>query len=267
MRLDTFQPRTLSRATAFARIGSESCEPCRIAYIVTDDEQLVVHMSDMVERAGIQMKWFRSASEYLGYERPIVASCLLISRKISDVSGLDLQRKLGPTMCPPIIFLSDEGDISLCVRAIKEGAYDFLTIPAISSRLLETMEAAFTKDRAAIIMRRKDEELLRRWRSLTRRETEVMRYTVAGFLNKQTAGDLGIAENTVQVHRGRVMRKMCADSLAALVRMSVRLADRGENSLLHAVPSPTEDTFAMSTTQRATPVVERLKPHERTAGR
>jgi FixJ family two-component response regulator len=235
------QPHMLSRTAPVTRIAGECCKPSRMAYIVTDAKQLVAYVSGMIGGAGIQMKWFQSASGYLGYKRPAVPSCLLISRRISDMSGLDVQRKLAPTMCPPIIFLSDDGDISLCVRAIKEGAHDFLKIPLITSQLLETMEAAFNKDRAAIAMRQKDEDLLRRWRSLTRREAEVMRYAVAGFLNKQTAGELGIAENTVQVHRGRVMRKMCADSFAALVRMSLRLADRGEYSHLHAAADPTQE--------------------------
>jgi FixJ family two-component response regulator len=226
------QPQLLPRSAPFTRI----------AYIVTDDEHLVAYVRGMVSGPGIQVKWFQSASGYLGYSRPVVASCLLVSsRRISGMSGLDVQRKLGPRMCPPIIFLSEDENLSLCVRAIKEGAHDFLKIPLITSQLLETMEAAFNKDRAAIAMRQKDEDLLRRWRSLTRREAEVMRYAVAGFLNKQTAGELGIAENTVQVHRGRVMRKMCADSFAALVRMSLRLADRGEYSHLHAAADPTQE--------------------------
>jgi FixJ family two-component response regulator len=230
-----------SRAAPFTRIGGERCDSSRIAYIVTDDEQLVVHVSGMIGNVGIQIKCFRSPPEYFGYKRPAVASCLLISRRISDMSGFDLQCKLQLATCPPIIFLSDVGDISLGVRAIKEGAHDFLTIPVITSQLLETMEAAFNKDRAAIVMRQKDEDLLCRWRSLTRREAETMRYAVGGFLNKQTAAELRITENTVQVHRGRVMRKMRADSFASLVRMSLRLADRGEYSLLRAAVDPSQE--------------------------
>jgi FixJ family two-component response regulator len=235
------QPCMLSRTAPSNRTAGKSCDPCRIAYIVTGDEQLVVHLSGMIEGTGIQIKWFQSASEYLVHQRPMVATCLLISRRISDMSGLDLQRKLEPAMRPPTIFLSEDGDISVGVRAIKEGAHDVLTIPVTASQLLETMEAAFNKDQAAMVMRENDEALLRRWRSLTRREAEVMRYAVAGFLNKQTAAELSITENTVQVHRGRVMRKMRADSFAALVRMALRLADRGEYSLFHAAADPSQE--------------------------
>jgi DNA-binding CsgD family transcriptional regulator len=111
---------------------------------------------------------------------------------------------------------------------MKAGALDFLALPFVDAHLLDVMETAFKKDNAASAATLQEEELYRRWRSLTSREAEVMRYVVAGFLNKQTAGELNIAENTVQVHRGRIMRKMHADSFAALVRMSLRLEGRKE---------------------------------------
>jgi FixJ family two-component response regulator len=239
-----WQPQLLSRSAPFVGIPGHGRDQSYIAYIITDDERLVACVRDVISGTAIQMKWFQSASGYLGYNRPVVASCLLISRRTSNMSGLDVQRKLGPRICPPIIFLSDDENLSLCVRAIKEGAHDFLKIPLITSQLRNAMEAAFNKDRTAILMRQKDEDLLRRWRSLTNREAEVMRYVAGGLLNKQTAAELGIAENTVQVHRGRVMRKMCADSFAALVQMSLRLADCGEYSHLHAVADPSEETLA-----------------------
>jgi FixJ family two-component response regulator len=156
------------------------------------------------------------------------------------MSGLDLQRLLSRTFSPPIIFLSDDGDIPSCVRAIKEGAHDFLTLPLMTTYLLKAMEAAFERDRSARALRQYNQSLRSRWRSLTPREAEVMRYVVDGFLNKQTAGELRITENTVQVHRGRVMRKMEADSLAALVSMALRLAACGEHSLLRVASQPLE---------------------------
>jgi len=216
----------------------ETHDPSRIAYLITNDEQLGSDLSVAIECCGIRAKWFRSASEYLAYKRPGIASCLVISQQLSDMSGLDLQRILSPTFTPPIIFLSNHGDIPLCVRAIKEGAHDFLTLPLLTSHLLEAMEAAFKKDGAALALRQENEDLRNRWKSLTSREAEVMRYVVGGFLNKQTAAELRITENTVQVHRGRVMRKMRADSFAALVRMSLRLAECGERTLLYAGGEP-----------------------------
>jgi FixJ family two-component response regulator len=239
------QSSALSASAPIARITGKPCVPSRIAYVVSDDEQLAGCIRSMTEGSGIHLKWFQSASGYFAYTRPVVASCLFISRRMSDMSGLDFQRELAPTMSPPIIFLSDDWDISLCVRAIRQGAYDFLNLPLIASQLLGTLESAFRKDEAAIAVRQEDEDLLRRWRSLTSREAEVMRYAVAGFLNKQTAGELRIAENTVQVHRGRVMRKMCANSFAALVRMSIRLAEHGEYSMLHLVTDPTRENRSL----------------------
>jgi FixJ family two-component response regulator len=146
--------------------------------------------------------------------------------------GFELQRRLAHTFSPPIIFLSTDGDIPSCARAIKEGALDFLTLPSITSRLVRAMEAAFRRHASTLRFWGEHEALRRRWLSLTSREAEVMRYVVDGFLNKQTAGELRIAENTVQVHRGRVMKKMRADSLASLVCMALRLDECGEPSLL-----------------------------------
>lgn len=133
---------------------------------------------------------------------------------------------------PPTIVLSEAGDIPSCVRAIRGGAHDFLTLPLMAPHLIESIRTAFEKDEQVIAIRRENDSLRRRWKSLTSREAEVMRYVVDGFLNKQTASELSITENTVQVHRGRVMRKMGADSFAALVRMSLKLAEWGESSML-----------------------------------
>ena len=229
----TLQTRSSMANQSAKWIGAAARDLSQIAYLVTDDEQLGQDVSAIIKSQGVRTQWFRSASAYLACKRPDVASCLLISRRLSDMSGLDLQRTLASASSPPIIFLSDDGDIPSCVRAIKEGAHDFLTLPFIGSHLLTAMQSAFRMDQTAFALRREEEELRNRWRSLTSREAEVMRYVVGGFLNKQTAYELRITENTVQVHRGRVMRKMCADSFAALVRMSLRLADRGENALLN----------------------------------
>jgi FixJ family two-component response regulator len=194
-------------AQSAARISGETRDSSRIAYLVSGDEQLGHSFRAAMQGCEIRTRWFRSASAYLAYERPEMASCLLISQKLSDMTGLDLQRLLSRALSPPIIFLSDDGDIPSCVRAIKDGAHDFLTLPLMTSYLLKAMDGAFERDQSARALQQHNESLRSRWQSLTPRETEVMRYVVGGFLNKQTAGELRIAENTVQVHRGRVMRQ------------------------------------------------------------
>ena len=228
----TLQTRSYVANQSVNWIGAGARDLSQIAYVVIDDELLGQDVSTIIQSQGVRAQRFRSASAYLACKRPDVASCLFIGRSLSDMSGLDLQRTLACTVTPPIIFLSDDGDIPSCVRAIKEGAHDYLTLPVISSHLLMVMQSAFRKEQATIALRREEEDLRKRWRSLTSREAEVMRYVVGGFLNKQTAYELRVAENTIQVHRGRVMRKMRADSFASLVCMSLRLAERGENALL-----------------------------------
>jgi FixJ family two-component response regulator len=230
----TLQTRSYAANQSLNRIGTGARDLSQIAYVVTDDELLGMEVCAIIQSQGVRAQRFRSASAYLACKRPDVVSCLFISRRLSDMSGLDLQRTLACTVTPPIIFLSDDGDIPSCVRAIKAGAHDYLTLPVIGSHLLMVMQSAFSKEQAAIALRREEEDLRSRWRSLTSREAEIMRYAVGGFLNKQTAYELRITENTVQVHRGRVMRKMRADSFASLVRMSLRLEERGENALLDA---------------------------------
>ncbi|WP_263356758.1 response regulator transcription factor [Acidicapsa ligni] len=228
----TLQAHSYAAHQSVNRIGAGARDLSQVAYVVTDDELLGQEVSSIIQSQGVRTQLFRSAAAYLGCKHPDVASCLFIGRSLSDMSGLDLQRTLAYTVAPPIIFLSDDGDIPSCVRAIKEGAHDFLTLPVISSHLLMVMQSAFKREQVALALRREEEDLRNRWRSLTSREAEVMRYVVGGFLNKQTAYELRITENTVQVHRGRAMRKMRADSFASLVCMSLRLAEHGENALL-----------------------------------
>ncbi len=216
-----------------------------MAYIVTDNQRLGIDFEAALDTCDIEARWFRSASAFLAYKQPEALSCLLIGQTLLDMSGLDLQRELANTFSPPIIFLSDDGDIPSCVRAIKEGALDCLALPLVTSRLMQAMENAFNRHASALTIRHENEILRSRWLSLTSREAEVMRYVVDGFLNKQTAGELRIAENTVQVHRGRVMKKMRADSLASLVCMALRLAECNEPSLLQVFSQRTGDVEAL----------------------
>ncbi|WP_052200906.1 response regulator transcription factor [Terriglobus sp. TAA 43] len=208
-------------------------DTAKVAYVITDNDDLVDHISELLDQHRILTKFFRSASNYLAYQRPPVTSCVLINRSLSDLSGMDLESML-KTTSPPIVFLSNSREIPDCVQAIKKGAQDFLTMPLDSLRLLDALEGAFQKDKFSRIVRLEQEALLNRWRSLSRREAEVVRYAVRGFLNKQTAAEMNIAENTVQVHRGRAMQKMSAASFADLVRMTLKLDAYGETSFVYS---------------------------------
>jgi FixJ family two-component response regulator len=231
-----------TRAPHFAqpatRVIRKSHDVSEIAYVVIDDEQLGAEITSTLKDSGIRAKWFGSAVSYLTCGRPEVPSCLLISRGLLGMPGLGLQRLLAGRIPPPIIVLSTDGDIPACVRTIKDGAHDFLTFPLVTSQLLGAINEGFQKDRANLAVHQEQEDLRNRWESLTSREAEVMRYVMGGFLNKQTAAELKIAENTVQVHRGRVMRKMQADSFAALVRMFLRLSDSEESLSLRVHMDP-----------------------------
>jgi FixJ family two-component response regulator len=232
------QTRAPHCAQPATRVSGKSHDVSEIAYVVIDDEQLGAEITSTLKDSGIRAKWFGSAANYLACGRPEVASCLLISRGLLGMPGLGLPRFLADRIPPPIIVLSNDGDIPTCVRTIKNGAHDFLTFPLVTSQLLGAINEGFQKDRANLAVRQEQEDLRNRWESLTSREAEVMRYVVGGFLNKQTAAELKIAENTVQVHRGRVMRKMQADSFAALVRMSLRLSDSEEGLSLRVHIDP-----------------------------
>ena len=210
-------------------------------YVLSDDPKLHREIHAVVEASDVQTFWFRSASLYLAHQRSSSSSCLLVSPRLSDRCEVDLQRVLAGIFAPPVILLFADRDIASCVRAIKDGAHDVLTLPLIKDRFLDAIRTAFEVDRQNLLLRDESERLRSRWHSLTSREAEVMRYVVGGFLNKQTAAELRIAENTVQVHRGRVMRKMGADSFAELVRLSLKLAQWGEHSLLQTTAIKTRE--------------------------
>jgi FixJ family two-component response regulator len=152
-----------------------------------------------------------------------VPGCLVLDIKLPDVNGLDFQRQLSPTDHIPIVFITGHGDIPSTVRAIKEGALDFLTKPFSDEALLQAVKAALDQDRQALKERTELAELKARYSSLTPRERDVLPLIVAGLLNKQAAAELGISEFTLQIHRSTVMRKMAAGSLAELVRLAARL--------------------------------------------
>jgi FixJ family two-component response regulator len=167
---------------------------------------------------------FASAQDFLGAKRPDAPACLVLDVRMPGLSGLDLQLKLRDDGIPiPIIFITGHGDIPMSVRAMKEGAHEFLTKPVRGQDLLDSVQKALASDRALRQERREAKEIRARFESLTPREKEVLELVVAGLLNKQIADQLGMSELTVKTHRAHVMEKTQAESLAHLVRMSERL--------------------------------------------
>src|SRR5215470_8310792 len=196
-----------------------------VVYVVDDDESMRRALGALVRLAGLRVQTFPSAREFLAFPRPDVPSCLVLDVQLPGLSGLDLQDELAKADVQiPIIFLTGHGDIPMSVRAMKAGALEFLTKPFDDEDLLEAIHEAIKRDRVARRERANMRTLYHRYNSLTPREQEVMKWVVAGLLNKQIAAELGISEIMIKVHRGQVMHKMQAESLADLVRMSEKLA-------------------------------------------
>jgi FixJ family two-component response regulator len=173
---------------------------------------------------GMRVLTYASAAEYLSTPKPDVPACLILDAGLTDMSGIDLQRKLIIEGHPPIIFLTGIVDVPTSVRAIKAGAIDFLIRPCRNADLLVSIHAAIAQDSRVRCERAERERLRQRHSCLTPREQEVLPLVVSGFLNKQAAARLGISETTLQIHRSRVMRKMKAHSLAHLVRIAGMLS-------------------------------------------
>jgi FixJ family two-component response regulator len=193
-----------------------------IVFVVDDDRGICEAVTDLLSTFDLHAVAFGSAAEYLAFPKPDVPACLVLDVELPDVNGLDLQSQSGQPH-PHIVFITGHGDIPTSVRAIKAGAVDFLTKPLNQSDLIRAVRAAITQDRIARRERAELAELHRRLSCLTPREREVLPLVVSGLLNKQTAAELGISEITIQIHRGKIMKKMEADSLAELVRMAGRL--------------------------------------------
>jgi FixJ family two-component response regulator len=194
-----------------------------IVFVVDDDKRVRDALSGLLASAGLDVEVFASAADFLTADKPDAPACLVLDLELPDVHGLELQRELADREAPPIVFITGHGDVPSSVKAMKAGAVEFLTKPFDDEDLLRAIDTSINLDRTTRLQRSEQAEVRRRYERLTPREREVLAFVVNGFANKQTAGELGTSEITIGVHRGQVMRKMGARSLAELVRLADRL--------------------------------------------
>ena len=195
-----------------------------IVFVVDDDISVRESLQLLIQCEGWHPETFASAREFLDRPRSLVPSCLVLDVSLPGLNGLDLQKRVAverPAM--PIIFITGYGDVPTTVQAMKAGAVEFLTKPFSDDALLSAIRQAVERSRVALGYEAEMQALRNCYASLTHREQQVMALVVSGLLNKQVGGELGISEITVKAHRGKVMQKMKADSLAALVKMAARL--------------------------------------------
>lgn len=206
------------------RQPSQASDP--IVYVVDDDASICRALARLLRSAGFEVQTFPSAKAFLDWPAPDRPACLVLDIRMPGPSGLDLQSALREAdRLLPIVFITGHGDVATSVRAMKAGAVDFLQKPFDDQELLACVQRALETSRAQRAERAERAMLGERMASLTPRERDVLRLVVTGMLNKQIADKLDIAEKTVKVHRGRVMEKMQAGSVADLVRMTAKLGD------------------------------------------
>ena len=191
-----------------------------VVFIVDDDRRIREALCELLASFEMHAVAFGSAAEYMAYPKPDLPACLVLDVELPDMNGLELQSRIAQGDHPHIVFITGHGDIPASVRAMKAGAVDFLPKPFKEPELMRAIDAAIAQNRAARRKRAELAELQQRLARLTPREREVLPLVIGGLLNKQAAAELGISEVTLQIHRGSIMKKMQAQSLAELVRMA-----------------------------------------------
>jgi FixJ family two-component response regulator len=194
-----------------------------MVYIVDDDLTVCDALSSLLRANGKNVRALSSGAEFLSFERRDAGACLILDLRMPGMDGLEVQKLISNQASIQVIFVTGRGDVPSTVRAMKDGAVDFLTKPIDETVLLAAVEHALEKDRTARCEALEHADLLARYHSLTPREREVLPLLANGLLNKQVAWELGIVEYTVQIHRGNIMRKMKADSFATLVKLAGKL--------------------------------------------
>ena len=214
---------TLARGATNCSLREGMVPSDELVYVVDDDARVREAISSLLRANGKQVRMFTSGQDFLSFAREDSCSCLILDLRMPGMNGLQVQESVAAQTTLPVIFITGRGDVPSTVTAMKGGAVDFLTKPIDESALLACIDKALEHDRRLRVAALERDSLLARYRSLTPREQQVLPLLVRGLLNKQAAGELGITEYTVQIHRGHIMRKMEADSFATLVKLAGKL--------------------------------------------